>query len=76
MAKAMQSPPPQEPDQDDWEAQSAMGDIERAHKHSKNKPLMKRVKKHAKRQASQANALSQMLSGGGPSTMGSAFGQG
>ena len=75
MAKQAQANP-QEPDGDDWEAQSAAGDLERAHKHMKNKPLMKRVKKHLKEKAQTTNALSQMLSGGGSPTMGSAFGQG
>jgi hypothetical protein len=71
----------QEPDQDDWEAQSAASDLARAHKHMSNKPLMKRVKKHLKAKAQATNALSQMLSGGGGApgggqTLGSAFGQG
>lgn len=64
-----------DPDQEDWEARGAAGDIQRAQGHLKNKPLMKRVKKHAAGEAKKANALSQMLSGSTPS-MGGAFGQG
>jgi hypothetical protein len=64
----------------DYEAQSAADTISRAHRHLKNKPLMKRVKRHVKAQAQSVNGLAQLLGAGPPQAsgggVGSAFGQG
>lgn len=50
---------------DDWEVRSAVDDIQRTHKHLRNKNMMKHVRRHVKKQARDVNALSKALGGGG-----------